>query len=578
MSASFFIIAIDFGTAYSGYAFSVRPKNEEIPDIRVPFWTQGTGLKSVKTHTCILFDQHGKFVSFGFEAKMKYTKMPSNEARTHFFFENFKMNLYNAALDRDMTIQTCDGKSMSAVKVFSESLRFLKDHALKKIAEHTTGKTFIASDATWVLTVPAIWGASAKQFMREAAKQAGIIDKFDSKTLIIALEPEAASVWCKQLPKQGFLGVGQQGNVLEQSTGTQYIVVDCGGGTIDITAHEVRDRGYLKELHKASGNNLGGQMIDSKFESLLIEIFTDDVWAEFQKREPGELLKRKTEFSFVKCGDEEEDDDDALITFPISLMAIAEEHGEQKISEFFNYVEGADWQNGYIKISASKMRSLFEESLKGISNNINQVLSHNDTNIQYILLVGGYAQCKLLRKHITKEFGRRCTVLCPVEPQVAILKGAVLFGLKPKVIESRVSTRTYGIMESEHFNPSRHSRSKVHYNKDRIEYCNVFKRLVKVGESIGCDEVREHYLTPVNSDQREMVFQFYCTEKEDAIEVDEDGMKNIGNFTVPMPDISKGMNRCVRLEVRFGNTEMQATATDMESMQTESVTLDFLCH
>ncbi|XP_062389458.1 heat shock 70 kDa protein 12A-like [Sardina pilchardus] len=549
-----------------------------MPNIRVPFWTQGTGLKSSKTHTCILFNQQENVVSFGFEAKMKYTKMPSIEARRHFFFENFKMNLFNAVLHRDTVIQTCDGKSMSALKVFSESLRFLKDHALKMIAQHTSGKTFIATDATWVLTVPAIWGASAKQFMREAAKQAGMIEKLDSENLIIALEPEAASVWCKQLPKEGFLGVGQQGNELEQSTGTQYIVVDCGGGTIDITAHEVRDGGYLKELYKASGNDLGGQTVDSKFESLLIEIFTDDIWAEFQKREPGELLKRKIEFSFVKCGEEDEDDDDALISFPVSLTAIAEEHGQQKISEFFNYVEGADWQNGYIKISASKMTSLFEESLKGISNNINQVLSHKGSNIQYILLVGGYAQCKLLRKHITKEFSRRCTILCPADPQTAILKGAVLFGLKPKVIESRVSTRTYGILESERFNPSRHSMIKVQYNKDRIAYCNVFKRLIKVGESIGCDEVREHYLTPVNSDQREMIFQFYCTEKEDAIEVDEDGMKNIGSFTVPMPDISKGMNRCVRLEIQFGNTEMQATATDMESNKTESVTLDFLCH
>lgn len=58
---------------------------------------------------------------------------------------------------------------MKALKVFSESLRFLKDHALTKIGENTGGRKFIATDVTWVLTVPAIWPAAAKQFMREAA-------------------------------------------------------------------------------------------------------------------------------------------------------------------------------------------------------------------------------------------------------------------------------------------------------------------------------------------------------------------------------------------------------------------------
>ena len=32
------------------------------------------------------------------------------------------------------------------------------------------------------------------------------------------------------------------------------MVVDCGGGTVDITVHEIIDKqGSLKELHKATG-------------------------------------------------------------------------------------------------------------------------------------------------------------------------------------------------------------------------------------------------------------------------------------------------------------------------------------
>lgn len=60
---------------------------------------------------------------------------------------------------------------MNALKVFSEALRYLKEDALKSISANTHGSKFKEYDFTWVLTVPAIWGSSAKQFMRIAATQ-----------------------------------------------------------------------------------------------------------------------------------------------------------------------------------------------------------------------------------------------------------------------------------------------------------------------------------------------------------------------------------------------------------------------
>ena len=39
--------------------------------------------------------------------------------------------------------------------------------------------------------------------------------------------------------------------------GTRYLVVDCGGGTVDITVHEILPYGRLKELHRASGGPYG---------------------------------------------------------------------------------------------------------------------------------------------------------------------------------------------------------------------------------------------------------------------------------------------------------------------------------
>ncbi|RXN15273.1 heat shock 70 kDa 12A-like protein [Labeo rohita] len=195
MTGSVLHIAIDFGTSYSGYAFSFQTKQAQ-EQIRIPSWGKECGQKTLKTPTCILFDEDQKFLKFGYDALMTYTRSTKKlEARKQYLFEHFKMELYDKELHQDLMITAKNGAQMKAMTVFSESLRFLKDHALSKIAENTSGKKFIASDATWVLTVPAIWKAAAKQFMREAATEAGLVTESDPERLLIALEPEAASVF-----------------------------------------------------------------------------------------------------------------------------------------------------------------------------------------------------------------------------------------------------------------------------------------------------------------------------------------------------------------------------------------------
>jgi len=80
-------------------------------------------------------------------------------------------------------------------------------------------------DVRWVITVPAIWKQSAKQFMREAAYQvchfidmidekikmfgfilqAGIASREFPEQLLIALEPEAASIYIRKLRLHQFI-------------------------------------------------------------------------------------------------------------------------------------------------------------------------------------------------------------------------------------------------------------------------------------------------------------------------------------------------------------------------------------
>lgn len=58
-------------------------------------------------------------------------------------------------------------KPMSALTVFAAGIRYLKQHLFEALSK--CGPVVRDSDIHWVLTVPAIWNESAKQFMREAA-------------------------------------------------------------------------------------------------------------------------------------------------------------------------------------------------------------------------------------------------------------------------------------------------------------------------------------------------------------------------------------------------------------------------
>ncbi|XP_062601647.1 heat shock 70 kDa protein 12B-like [Saccostrea cucullata] len=86
--------ALDFGTMYSGYAFSFRDSPN---DIHTPqTWYAGsTTLASSKTPTCLLLNPDKTFNSFGYEAQDKYADLASEERhREYLYFEHFKMTLH----------------------------------------------------------------------------------------------------------------------------------------------------------------------------------------------------------------------------------------------------------------------------------------------------------------------------------------------------------------------------------------------------------------------------------------------------------------------------------------------------
>lgn len=76
-----------------------------------------------------------------------------------------------------MELEAANGQRVLATLVFAHALRYFKDCCLRELNDQLTLSTSITpGDIHWVITVPAIWRQSAKQFMRHAATQVCVLN------------------------------------------------------------------------------------------------------------------------------------------------------------------------------------------------------------------------------------------------------------------------------------------------------------------------------------------------------------------------------------------------------------------
>jgi len=66
-------------------------------------------------------------------------------------------------------LKASNGKAVRAIPVFAHCIKFLRNEALKVIRQETGDVNWGVKDILWVLSVPVMWTARSKQFMREAA-------------------------------------------------------------------------------------------------------------------------------------------------------------------------------------------------------------------------------------------------------------------------------------------------------------------------------------------------------------------------------------------------------------------------
>ena len=491
------VVGIDFGSAGTGYAYSFNnPEDIILGNIK------GQGA-DVKAPSEIILDKDLNVIAFGDDCK-KY--ISSNEMnKEELYFQKIKMSLYGSKT----TIKPQNkANEYQLDDIIAKLLEFVKKDAIEKIKVHRND--FNENKIKWVVTVPAIWTEKQKGIMIKASEKAGLFNEFTDRMNFFALEPEAASLYCSQ-------DKTIDPNYIQP--GKTFTICDLGGGTGDIVTHHKDKNGKISEKYHAIGGKFGSDEIDKEIFNLVIII---KVWLNkiFGFKDFNSLKLKNEQNGYTWQNDElycewinlqeeiqkkkkiTEDIKNGFCTFNFQLFQdFTDDSSIEDLVDNYNKKCHEGW-NVTIKNSNRWLLSFpnkifYDLIIRQGYKIAEQIEEINKTipNIESILYVGGYCSNEIMFNFIKNKF-ENMVHLKPSHPEIAVVKGAVLFGINPNIITERKAKYSIGFCSNNIWNEEIHGKvGKKYFDEEDKKYrCrDCFDLFIQIGQTIKIDDKIVHY-------------------------------------------------------------------------------------
>ncbi|CAB4437226.1 unnamed protein product [Rhizophagus irregularis] len=547
------IVGLDFGSTYSGFSLyhvdsdDIKTNNE---------WPGDMG--KFKTNTVLQYDDDYKDVkSWGQQALYRKPNKKSKDKEMK-PVELFKLYLGNC-LEKHRPKLPVDYK-----KAISDYLCEIGKVIKETIPKYWMGIDFM-ENVLLILPVPAEYSELDKAIMRECAFNAGLINNRFSEKLQFTTEPEAAAVYCTN-------NTLKQHNLAEP--GTTFMIVDCGGGTVDLTTRKLLEDNTLGEITERSGDFCGSTFIDKEFIKLLKHKVGNEAIDLLIERHYGQLQHLIQEFcqnaKLPFNGDEPgfSYDLDLEESAPVLLQYVT---GSVK-----DLMEEKEWM---IEIDFNTIKSLFDPIVDRIIKMIRIQLDNSSKSekCSAIFLVGGFSQSKYLQRRIKEEFIDLVgNISTPSQPDAAVVRGAAIYGkslhqsksLKSMnkfkcIIATRVLKYTFGTKVSPKWKEGDPPERRTSHG-----LIHKFRRIVERKTEVEIDqEIDVGQYAPIVPNQTKLSFDLYYTKEQDAVYYDEPGVEFLGEFLIDLPDVELGTKRICKLSISFGDMEIKANAINKTSGQ-----------
>ncbi|KAL9960082.1 hypothetical protein ACROYT_G033487 [Oculina patagonica] len=626
-------VAIDLGATYSGFAFLINKEQDDDSIFMNRDWVNELGHRTSKTPTCLLLKPDLSFDSFGYKAVERYAYLRSvYEAQDEFlFFQLFNMNGKNdkkknnsedndvsvefmeegekeedsedddvtssddekegqstengsiksdddehdewneseKIVDLKSTLKASNGRTVRAITVLAHCIKFLRDEAIMIIREETGDDNYNVKDIQWVLTVPVMWAARSKQFMREAAYKAGIGSRGNPRQVMIVSEAEAALHFCVKTEIRKDIS-SRTGAVMPDEN-TPFIIADIGGGSLNVTAYEQHEDGTIDEIYKATCESYDTACITSQLEDVLNELFGAQLLDDYRQMFPSDWLKIMQDFEVKKRAFQNEE---TKIRLPGSFVSSVNDFYSPPIKRY-GAGEVKILDDEYLCLIPKVMLSLFQPFIEEVKHNLRALLQKQQlSKATTMFIVGGYADCFLLQEEIKKEFSDEYCVIAPPNAISVVFKGALMVAQTTAATKERVIKTTYGVDCSRNFVSGKHPEEKMFVANGKSKCRDLFNCFVKESDTVKHGQKVSIRYRPREADETEIKYTFYAAATPDVMFVTDPGVTEIGSVVVHSPDTRQGLDRDILVSMSFGGTEIIATAWDVTSGNRAQTTLD----
>jgi hypothetical protein len=368
--------------------------------------------------------------------------------------------------------------------------------------------------------------------MRLSALEAGLIDELDSERLQLALEPEGAviaSAMDAPADVRAKLKVGQR-----------VMILDCGGGTVDVTVSELVGASppKLREVLAPSGGSWGGTYVDAEFRKFINTMLLPDGAAAMDSHADAAASAAALDaWESAKCGwDPAKDGSDKVVVSGLATVCEYVGGAEAMATrvEAFNRAHGLAEGVVYrprsfsLVLPAGVVRGFFDACVDPICAHMQKLLveaAEMGKPVGFVFLVGGFAESVYLQRSVRDalqtDSGPAAALIIPAKPVQCVNRGAAVWGLYPNTfITSRVSRMTIAVALCERYNPAVHDPvphpSYVITNATGTWVDNVLVPLVQLGDDVPVAHSVEQEVSPVRDGQATVNFALYRLERRMA--------------------------------------------------------------
>ncbi|CAM1503996.1 Fc.00g015870.m01.CDS01 [Cosmosporella sp. VM-42] len=435
------IVGIDFGTTYSGVAWAETQR----PDRRtaITTWpvskTIREGESSDKVPTKLRYN--GDNVEWGFAIPLT---APQDEV-----IEWFKLDLDPSLQSMSAAIGAEGGRGGRNVdKLVTDYISELGDHLMYTLREKLGDSIVKSTPLEFVVTVPAIWSDLAKDKTKKACQAASGLSATKQPVHLVS-EPEAAAIYALH-------GLDPHGLKI----GDTIVVVDAGGGTVDLISYTITSLKPILEVQEAapgSGALCGSTFLNMRFAKYLKaklgkeEGFDEEVLAEAM-----EVFEKKVKRQFALNAAPDE-----TYTIPVGGLANNKALGITR---------------GRFALKASDLQTIFEPVVLEVIRLVKDQITSSNVPIRAVLLVGGFGASNYLKERLRNAVDKKIQIMQPPNAWQAVVQGAVMKGLANSAPDQLTMVKVKNRKARKHYGTEWRSRydEKLHgHLKEKKQWCGL---------------------------------------------------------------------------------------------------------